>query len=98
MLVLYAGLVVLILLAGLVVIDPEFMAATLGTGEVGFTNYLDIAWMSAAMGVVAGALGSSFDSQTDLRRLTHGQRERQRRLTEESGEGSQDAAPGTHRG
>ncbi|OAX52369.1 hypothetical protein [Rothia kristinae] len=97
-LVLYAALVVLILLAGLVVIDPEFMASTLGTGEVGFTNYLDIAWMSAAMGVVAGALGSSFDSQTDLRRLTHGQRERQRRLTEESGEGSQDAAPGTHRG
>lgn len=97
-LVLYAGLVVLILLAGLVVIDPEFMAATLGTGEVGFTNYLDIAWMSAAMGVVAGALGSSFDSQTDLRRLTHGQRERQRRLTEESREGSDGAARGTHRG
>jgi hypothetical protein len=27
---------------------------------------------------VAGALGSSFDSDVDIRRLTHGQRERQR--------------------
>ena len=46
-------------------------------------RYLDIAWLSAAMGVVAGALGSSFDKDTNLRSLTHGQRERQRRFTED---------------
>lgn len=49
-------------------------------------RYLDIAWLSAAMGVVAGALGSSFDNDTDLRNLTHGQRERQRMFTEEERE------------
>ncbi len=81
-LVLYATLVVLILLTSLVVIDPEFMSMVLDT-EASFINYLDIAWLSAAMGVVAGGLGSSFDSQTDLRRLTHGQRERQRQYTED---------------
>lgn len=75
---LYLSLVVLILLGGLIIIAPEFMATILDTTEVRFTNYLDIAWLSAALGVVAGGLGSSFDSRTDLRKLTHGQRERQR--------------------
>lgn len=46
-------------------------------------RYLDIAWLSAARGVVAGALGSSLDKGTDMRSLTHGQRERQRVFTEE---------------
>lgn len=81
MLLLYLSLVVLILLGGLVVIAPGFMSQLLGT-DAQFSHYLGIAWLSAAMGTVAGALGSSFDSETDLRELTHGQRERQRRYTE----------------
>ncbi|UYG17828.1 hypothetical protein BRM3_05245 [Brachybacterium huguangmaarense] len=78
-LALYLALVVLILLGGLVVIDPDFMSSILGR-RAEFTNYVDIAWLSAALGVIAGALGSSFDSSTDLRRLTHGRRENVRVL------------------
>lgn len=89
MLALYSVLVVLILLGALIVIEPGFMSDILGE-EAHFTNYLDIAWLSAAMGTVAGALGSGFDSETDLRRITHGQRERQRRYTRE--ENHDDAA------
>ena len=48
-----------------------------------FLQTQELAWLSAAMGVVAGALGSSFDQRTDLKTLTHGQRERQRKYTEE---------------
>lgn len=81
MLALYACLVILILIGSLVVIDPDFMSGVLGH-EAAFTNYLDIAWLSAAMGTVAGALGSSFDSSIDLRQITHGQRERQRTYSE----------------
>lgn len=80
-LALYLALVVLILVGGLVVIDPDFMSSILGT-RAAFTNYLDIAWLSAALGVIAGALGSSFDSSTDLRQLTHGRRENWRVLDE----------------
>ncbi len=80
-LTLYLALVVLILVGGLVVIDPDFMSSILGT-RAAFTNYLDIAWLSAALGVIAGALGSSFDSSTDLRQLTHGRRENWRVLDE----------------
>ncbi|MGJ9414358.1 hypothetical protein ACHAAC_16785 [Aeromicrobium sp. CF4.19] len=74
---LYAVLVVVILLASAIVIEPGFMGTVLGF-EASAANYLAIAWLSAAMGVVAGALGASFDADTDVRRLTHGQRERQR--------------------
>lgn len=79
---LYLALVALILGGGVVVIAPAYMATIIGEAP-SFMTYLDIAWLSAAMGVVAGALGSSFDQSTDLRRLTHGQRERQRRYTED---------------
>lgn len=78
---LYAGLVGLILLGGLIVIDPEFMTAQIRQ-EATVANYLDIAWLSAAMGVVAGGIGASFDSDLDVKRLTHGQRMRQRVYTD----------------
>lgn len=71
---LYVVLFALILAGGLIVIDQEFMASILQqTATV--ERYLDIAWLSASLGVLAGALGSSFDSSTDLRGLTHGRRE-----------------------
>ena len=38
-------------------------------------NYVDIAWLAASMGTVAGSLGSNFDSEADIRRLTQGRRE-----------------------
>lgn len=78
---LYLLLVGVIFLSSLVIIDAQYLATTLGS-EVTLLNYLDIAWFSAGMGVFAGAIGSSFDSGVDLRRLTHGQRERQREYTE----------------
>ena len=79
---LYVALVVAIFLGALIVIDPDYLAVTIES-EASLVRYLDIAWLSAAMGVVAGALGSSFDKDTNLRSLTHGQRERQRRFTED---------------
>lgn len=74
---LYAVLVVVILGAAALVIEPSFMAAVLDADPTP-REYLEIAVLSASMGVVAGALGSSFDSDVDVRDLTHGQRERQR--------------------
>lgn len=76
---LYAVLFCGILAGAVVVIAPNFMSDVLGY-PADFPNYLKIAWFSAAMGVIAGALGSSFDSSTDVRSITHGQRERQRRI------------------
>jgi hypothetical protein len=75
---LYACLVIGILIGSLVIIDPDFMAERIGLPHARFTNYLDVAWLSAAMGVVAGGLGSSFDDGADVKNLTHVQRLRSR--------------------
>ncbi|GAB2552203.1 hypothetical protein [Leucobacter ruminantium] len=83
---LYVSLTVIILLSALIVIDPDFMSEVLGF-PAEFSNYVDIAVLSAALGTVAGALGSSFDRDADIRRLTHGRRERQR-INAADGEGS----------
>lgn len=74
---LYAVLFLAILLGGVAVIDPEFLAQQLGE-PAQFAHYLRIAWLSTSMGVVAGALGAGFDSDADLRRITNGARDRQR--------------------
>lgn len=80
--VLHLALVVAIFVGAVVVIEPDFPTQLIGE-EVDVFNYLDIAWLSAAMGVVTGAIGSTFDSNMDVRRITHGQRELQRRYSEE---------------
>lgn len=72
-LLLFTGILVMALL----LIDPGFMTQEIGE-EAAFGNYLDIAWLSASMGVVAGAIGSNFDDDTDLKNLTQGSREAQR--------------------
>lgn len=74
---LYAVLFAGILLGGLIVIEAGFMSKTIGV-EVSLWNYVDIAWLSASMGTVAGALGSNFDSPDDISELTHGRRQAQR--------------------
>lgn len=74
---LYVLLFLGILAMALLLIDPEFMTQTIGE-DAAFRNYLDIAWLSASMGVVAGAIGSNFDDGADLKNLTQGTREAQR--------------------
>lgn len=74
---LYLALFLGIFTAALVVIDASFMTETIGR-QSSVRNYLNIAWLSASMGTVAGALGSSFDSDVDLRELTHGRRQMMR--------------------
>ena len=76
-LTLYVTLFVAILLGSAALIDPQFMELILGR-PVGVSDYVNLAWLSSTMGVVAGGVGSSFDSETDLRQLTHGRRERER--------------------
>lgn len=74
---LYLLLFLGILGMALLLIDPEFMTQEIGE-DAAFLNYIDIAWLSASMGVVAGAIGSNFDDDADLKNLTQGSREAQR--------------------
>jgi hypothetical protein len=77
---LYVVLFFIILIAGGVVIDPDFLAKQIGT-EPTLYNYVALAWLSASLGVVGGGIGAGFDSDMDLKKLTQGQRMRQRVYT-----------------
>jgi len=76
--VLYAGLFVgLALVAGLI-IPQGYLAEELG-GHAGVGDYVSLAWLATSMGVIAGAVGSSFDDSESIRTATYSRRERRRR-------------------
>jgi hypothetical protein len=72
------------LLAGVAVIDTDYLERILGH-PVDVGDYLSLTWLSTSMGTVAGALGSSVESEEAVRRATYGRREleRQARTGEE---------------
>jgi hypothetical protein len=97
----YALLYVLTLLAALVVIDTGFLQSQLGH-RAGFGDYATLAWLACSMGIVAGALGSSLDTETAVRQATYSRREQARQArnqaearSEEYGTTGTDTSRGT---
>lgn len=74
----YALLFAITLAAAGVVIAAALLQAKLGH-PVGWTDYATIAWMASSMGTVAGALGSTFESDDAVREATYSRREQERR-------------------
>lgn len=77
--IMYALLYVAILIGAVAVIDPQYMSQQLQGESASVGNYLSLAWMASSMGMVAGALGSSWDENTDIREAIFGRRGYQRR-------------------
>ena len=86
----YVLLFMLTLFGALVVIPGGFLESTLGH-PVGFIDYVSIAWFASSLGIVAGALGSSFESDEAVWQATYGKREKERhaRTTQEQEEKQQ---------
>lgn len=76
--VMYAGLYLAVLLGSLAIISGHYMQAQLGH-PVSIVEYANLSWLSASLGMLAGALGSNFDGDTAVRRATYGGREQERR-------------------
>lgn len=74
----YLGLFLVILAGSLMIINRGFMAEQLGH-EVGFGDYVNLSWLSASLGTMAGALGSSLENKETVRRATFSNREYERR-------------------
>lgn len=74
----YTLLFVVTLVSALVVIPPDYLTITLkhpsGVGE-----FAIVAWLSASMGTIAGALGSGFASEDAVRQAAYSKREQERR-------------------
>lgn len=74
----YLGLFVLNLGVATFLVPSETLKTMVGAS--GFDIYITLAWGFTTMGVLAGALGSSLESDAAVRRAAYGYREQQRRL------------------
>ena len=72
-LLMYVILVALMLVLSLTVVDDSFLRSEV-MHPVRFGDYLRLAWLSASMGTLAGALVSNFDSPEAIRESTYSQR------------------------
>ena len=78
----YAGLFLLLLVASTVVVPPHYLSEVLGQ-PAGVQHYLKLSWLAASLGLIAGAIGSSFDDDEAIRNATYSRRESERRALHE---------------
>ncbi|GAB3526684.1 hypothetical protein [Arthrobacter monumenti] len=73
----YSLLFAVTALGAAVVIPAPYLGSSLGHSVI-WLDYLSLAWLAASMGTIAGALGSSFEDDSAIRRATYGRREVER--------------------
>jgi len=76
--VMYVVLFCLILGGSLIIIAEDYISDVLGHAA-SFGEYINLAWLSASLGTLAGAVGSSFDDEQSVRQATFSSREYERR-------------------
>ncbi|WP_431859869.1 hypothetical protein [Micrococcus terreus] len=74
----YATLFLMLFVAALILIPEHYLAGEL-EHEVSWVDYLDLTWLATSMGIMAGAVGSSFDDDDAIRDATYSLRESERR-------------------
>lgn len=80
---LYLGLLVINLGVASFLVPVSVLTDTL-QAPVTPNTYFNLAWGFTTMGTIAGALGSNFESDSDVRQAAYGYREEQRRKQEKS--------------
>ncbi|MEU5846242.1 hypothetical protein [Saccharopolyspora shandongensis] len=71
-------LFVITLIGSTAVISVDYLGKQLGHAAT-FIDYASLFWLASSMGTVAGALGSSLETETAVRRATYSRRECERR-------------------
>jgi hypothetical protein len=79
----YAVLFVLVLVVAGIFVPSSFFEFTLRR-SVGHTDYVILAWLTASLATVAGALGSGLEDEETVREATYGYRQRRRNWTNDS--------------
>lgn len=74
----YLVLLATTLTGALAVISADYLGEMIGE-PAGVRDYIALVWLASSMGTVAGALGSSLETESAVRRATFSKRERERR-------------------
>jgi len=74
----YIVLFGVLLLLSLIVVESGYLSEELGY-PAQFVDYLSLTWLSASLGMLAGALGSNFNSEESIREATYSNRVYERR-------------------
>lgn len=85
----YAGVFVVLLAASTFTMDPGYFQSQIGR-PVRISDYLIVSWLATSMAIVAGALGTGFESEDDVRQAAYSYRERERRAALQQSEAQQD--------
>lgn len=86
---LYVGLFAINLAIAAFLVPQSLLSSMISPAAAAPTTYIALAWGFTSMGVVAGALGSSLESDQAVRQAAYGYREQQRR-TESSRDRARD--------
>jgi hypothetical protein len=84
----YVILYVVALAAAFAVVDRSYLSSQLGHPST-LASYATIVWLASSVGIVAGALGSSFESEEAVRKATYSKRERERQRKSEDHAGDE---------
>ncbi len=90
---LYVGLFVINLAVAAFLVPMSLISSSIASEAATPTTYIALAWGFTTMGVIAGALGSSLESDEAVRQAAYGYRESQRRS--QQAQQSQPAPEGT---
>jgi len=72
-------LVLIFLVTSFFLVSPSFYAEQLGlSGSPSFFNYLQLAWMTASVGTITGAVGVGLEDEKNVRYATYGHRQHER--------------------
>ncbi|WP_051297592.1 hypothetical protein [Brevibacterium album] len=85
----HAVLFLVMLALGAAVVEPGYLETQLGH-PVGPPDYAQLAWLSASLGTLAGALGSNFNSEEAVAEATYSRRVHERRRLAQKLEGADD--------
>lgn len=75
----YVILFLLFFITAFILVEPDFYAEQLNlSGTPSVLNYLQLAWMTASVGTVTGAVGVGLEDEENVRHTTYGYRQRSR--------------------
>jgi hypothetical protein len=86
---LYAVLFAMLVVVVFFLLDAEVLRPTIQHAPT-WSDYLALAWFTASLAMIGGAIGSSFEDDSAVRQAAYGERQRQRRKQQPDLRGGQD--------